>query len=56
MKMIDNYWEHSQHDKYDPKCSSCYSEKRNRKINKEDEKIDWDLLSERSAHPENDYW
>jgi hypothetical protein len=23
-KIIDNFWEHSQHTKYDKNCSSCY--------------------------------
>ena len=58
--MIDTYWEHEQHFEYDPQCSECFSEKNSAiKVFREMDsprKIDWELLEERSIHPEDNYW
>jgi hypothetical protein len=62
----DNYKEHCFHtDEYDPRCSTCYSEKR--KYSMSDDNADFEggfvnherdleLGSELSAHPSNLYW
>lgn len=58
----DLAWEHSQHFVYEKNCSECYNNPpkvivdRSNYIVKENERIDWGYLEERSAHPEESYW
>jgi len=58
---VDLAFEHSQHtDEWLKNCSLCYEDKiatlAKRVGGRSVREVDWDLMSEKSQHPEQNYW
>lgn len=61
---IDNYKEHEFHEYCDKHCSSCYNDMQETlkkykvgvKLENNSRDKDFDLIQEKSAHPEERYW